>query len=332
MDQQMNSSQFSTSSARRRKPLRPWSLSSREQREKNPVFEDNFNDEANPIEEQTKKQRRSDSNKSKIHRCRQCSFVSENKEDFWTHQRLHIRPEKLLECPDCPFVTEYKHHLEYHLRNHAGSKPFKCSKCDYACVNLSMLRSHKKSHYRHLLFKCADCSFESKDFSTIEEHLQIEGHQLHRDFQVDEFLQEHFSSILPKRNKKSIVEQETNRTLQCQFCDFQTESTDFFQIHLVQHTFDQWIEFFQGQKFNLEQLNNSPMSTDRETQVDQWQLQGLFECSHCQMIFKDFSMYCTHKQFHSSANNPFRCAQCGEQKRNQYDFFVHITQQAHDLS
>lgn len=108
-----------------------------------------FSDEANPIEEQTKKQRRSDSNKSKIHRCRQCSFVSENKvrthsrrivklnfvpfffpfeEDFWTHQRLHIRPEKLLECPDCPFVTEYKHHLEYHLRNHAGSKPFKCSK------------------------------------------------------------------------------------------------------------------------------------------------------------------------------------------------------------
>lgn len=131
---------------------------------------------------------------------------------------------------------------------------FSVLRCDYACVNLSMLRSHKKSHYRHLLFKCADCSFESKDFSTIEEHLQIEGHQLHRDFQVDEFLQEHFSSILPKRNKKSIVEQETNRTLQCQFCDFQTESTDFFQIHLVQHTFDQWIEFFQGQKFNLEQV------------------------------------------------------------------------------
>jgi hypothetical protein len=49
-------------------------------------------------------------------------------------------------------------------------------------------------------------------------------------------------------------------------------------------------------------------------------------------IFKDFAMYCTHKQLHYSPDNPFRCAQCGEQKANKYDFFVHVAQQAHELT
>ncbi len=71
---------------------------------------------------------------------------------------------------------------------------------------------------------------------------------------------------------------------------------------------------------------------DQQTQVDEWQIKRLFECFHCEIIFKDFAMYCTHKQLHYSSDNPFRCAQCGEQKANKYDFFVHVAQQAHDLT
>ncbi|CAF1516302.1 unnamed protein product, partial [Adineta ricciae] len=134
--------------------------------------------------------------KAKVHRCRQCSFISSVKEDYWAHHRVHIRADKILECPSCPFVTEYKHHLEYHLRNHLGSKPFKCSKCDYACVNLSMLRSHKKSHYRHLLFKCSNCSFESKQYQILQEHLQIEGHEPYVDENIEEFLKEYSNGIM----------------------------------------------------------------------------------------------------------------------------------------
>ena len=68
------------------------------------------------------------SNKKKeMYKCKQCVFVCLTKEEFWQHQRSHIKPEKILTCPKCPFVTEYKHHLEYHLRNHMGSKPYKCS-------------------------------------------------------------------------------------------------------------------------------------------------------------------------------------------------------------
>ena len=58
-------------------------------------------------------------------KCKQCDFVSVTKEDFWRHSAKHIKPEKRLACPKCCFVTEFKHHLEYHLRNHFGSKPFR---------------------------------------------------------------------------------------------------------------------------------------------------------------------------------------------------------------
>lgn len=114
---------------------------------------------------------------SKLFKCKQCSFVCVNKEDYWSHQRkMHIKPEKLLECTQCSFVTEYKHHLEYHLRNHLGSKPFKCSQCDYACVNLSMLRSHQKSHSKSLQYNCSDCSYSTKYYHSLKTHMDKCNH------------------------------------------------------------------------------------------------------------------------------------------------------------
>ena len=61
----------------------------------------------------------------------------------------------MLCCPKCNFVTEYKHHLEYHLRNHFGTKPFKCDSCSYTCVNKSMLNSHMKSHTNIYQYRCS---------------------------------------------------------------------------------------------------------------------------------------------------------------------------------
>ncbi len=114
---------------------------------------------------------------SKMHKCKQCDFICVNKEDYWLHQRhMHIKPEKLLECTKCQFVTEYKHHLEYHLRNHMGSKPYKCTQCEYACVNLSMLRSHSKSHSKAIQYNCAECSYSTKYYNSLKAHMDKLGH------------------------------------------------------------------------------------------------------------------------------------------------------------
>ncbi|CAF3968034.1 unnamed protein product [Rotaria sp. Silwood2] len=482
----------------------------------------------------TNSEKSTPSNKAKVHRCRQCSYVSSVKEDYWAHHRVHIRADKVLECPSCPFVTEYKHHLEYHLRNHLGSKPFKCSKCEYACVNLSMLRSHKKSHFRHLIFKCLNCSFESKQYQALQEHLQIEGHEPFLDENIEEFLKEYSSgnltslnttnnnsnsssstppTLVPtpsiqKTNTCSTTSQKRKITLNtsvpihvkrtsstssmdsstdaispisndehqidllnqqttppisisstsvplvCTLCDYVAASKEGLGVHLFQHackksdllnrsllasmTIDpatKLMELFNGkigpftnasgatgqlndflgpyQQFLSQQIQAHLASTsslssttsnvhhyhldnnnnhappppppsllnsgysllssciknesnensypspkrqrkeqasyksystdvnndernmnfvDQQTQVDEWQIKRLFECFHCEIIFKDFAMYCTHKQLHYSSDNPFRCAQCGEQKANKYDFFVHVAQQAHDLT
>ncbi|XP_076246479.1 hunchback [Calliopsis andreniformis] len=115
--------------------------------------------------------------KVKTFRCKQCNFVAITKLEFWEHSRSHIKAEKLLTCPKCPFVTEYKHHLEYHLRNHFGSKPFKCDKCSYSCVNKSMLNSHLKSHSNIYQYRCANCSYATKYCHSLKLHLRKYSHQ-----------------------------------------------------------------------------------------------------------------------------------------------------------
>lgn len=115
--------------------------------------------------------------KSKSFKCKQCNYVTTTKLDFWEHSKGHIKAEKLLTCPKCPFVTEYKHHLEYHLRNHFGSKPFKCSKCPYTCVNKSMLNSHLKSHSNVYQYRCSDCAYATKYCHSLKLHLRKYEHK-----------------------------------------------------------------------------------------------------------------------------------------------------------
>ncbi|RZF33060.1 hypothetical protein LSTR_LSTR007976 [Laodelphax striatellus] len=115
--------------------------------------------------------------KVKTFRCKQCDFSAVTKLEFWEHTRSHIKQERLLTCPRCPFVTEYKHHLEYHLRNHFGSKPFKCDKCSYSCVNKSMLNSHLKSHSNVYQFSCADCNYATKYCHSLKLHLRKYDHK-----------------------------------------------------------------------------------------------------------------------------------------------------------
>ncbi|XP_068628302.1 protein hunchback [Battus philenor] len=114
--------------------------------------------------------------KVKTFKCKQCEFVAVTKLSFWEHSKEHIKPEKMLCCRKCPFVTEYKHHLEYHMRNHLGSKPFQCTQCSYSCVNKSMLNSHLKSHSNVYQYRCADCNYATKYCHSLKLHLRKYQH------------------------------------------------------------------------------------------------------------------------------------------------------------
>ena len=130
--------------------------------------------------------RRSSGGKPKQYTCKQCACVSTSKEESWRHNRTHIPQDKILQCKQCEFVTEYKHHLEYHIRNHYGSKPFRCSKCNYSCVNKSMLNSHMKSHSNEYQFSCMDCSYQSKYCHSLKMHLRKYNHRRKPGINVDD--------------------------------------------------------------------------------------------------------------------------------------------------
>lgn len=140
---------------------------------------DSFDEESDGYEESEErpKKRKSGSGKPRQYKCKQCKLVFFSKGEFWDHTRSHIKPEKMLQCPSCAFVTEYKHHLEYHLRNHSRSKPFRCPHCNYSCVNKSMLNSHLKSHSTVLQYRCLDCNYATKYCHSLKLHLRKYTHK-----------------------------------------------------------------------------------------------------------------------------------------------------------
>lgn len=130
-----------------------------------------------PEKQSNSEPRRNSNGKVKILKCKQCGHQSMSKDEQWAHARTHIPSEKQLNCQHCNFVTEYKHHLEYHYRNHIGSKPFQCKKCAYTCVNKSMLNSHMKSHTNHYQFRCMDCTYATKYCHSLKLHLKKYNHR-----------------------------------------------------------------------------------------------------------------------------------------------------------
>lgn len=138
----------------------------------NGVDKDSYNCDENDF----KTPKMNSQKRPKRFRCKQCNFTATTKCDYWEHNKAHMSPDKILKCPKCPFITEYKHHLEYHLRNHAGSKPFKCEKCSYRCVNKSMLNSHLKSHSGVYQYSCASCRYVTKYIHSLKLHLRKKNH------------------------------------------------------------------------------------------------------------------------------------------------------------
>ena len=53
-----------------------------------------------------------------------------------------------------------------------------------------------------------------------------------------------------------------------------------------------------------------------------------FECSHCELAFRDVVMYTIHMGYHGFLD-PFKCNMCGAACRDKVDFFLHIARQAH---
>lgn len=54
----------------------------------------------------------------------------------------------------------------------------------------------------------------------------------------------------------------------------------------------------------------------------------LYECTYCDLSFRDCVMYTVHMGYHSN-QNPFQCNSCGVVSRDKVEFFLHIARSPH---
>ena len=53
-----------------------------------------------------------------------------------------------------------------------------------------------------------------------------------------------------------------------------------------------------------------------------------YECTHCDIAFRDCIMYTMHMGYHGY-QDPFKCNMCGSQSKDKVEFFLHIARTAH---
>ncbi|KAH9280015.1 Protein hunchback [Echinococcus granulosus] len=304
-------------------------------------------------------------NKLKLQRCKQCDYVAETKTDYWQHQRTHIKADRQLQCTQCPFVTEYRHHLEYHIRNHLGSKPYKCSKCNYECVNKSMLNSHMKSHTNVYQYRCADCNYATKYFHSLKIHLTKHKHTQAVVLNVDGSLPERTNALLIKPDQVAPPMSQPSPlpvtpmlplfppppiNLQPEIPSDRSQENlalmTAFVLSMQQQAFPQTppppsTSFppllnlpFKPETPALymtedDVLDLSAPKTEARVQEENMHTSlAKYECGYCEIIFKNEALFELHKQFHDP-KDPFRCKRCGIRCKDSVDFFNHINEKEH---
>lgn len=274
---------------------------------------------------------------TKMFRCKQCTYSCTNKEDYWAHQRLnHIKPEKLLECSKCSFVTEYKHHLEYHMRNHMGSKPFKCQSCDYACVNLSMLRSHMKSHSKSQQYNCADCAYSTKYYHTLKTHLEKFNH---RSASESKKLKDQSSSCSSPGSQSSptMAPGAANQLAAASAAAAAAAACFNPNEQLMQLQLAALAAAVTTQSLLTENSNNKNKDLKQEKEIKHFNGQRqkcvdkeLYECVKCELLFRNYDMYVKHKQSHETeatketSAESVKCTICSVNLNNSIEYFAHL--------
>jgi len=83
--------------------------------------------------------------------CKKCDYLAENKEDSWTHKKVHIPADKLFECGDCVWCGDRLDNIRYHVHSQDHSM-----KNDYEAVAFAKAEAKgpkEVAHYHKKLAK-----------------------------------------------------------------------------------------------------------------------------------------------------------------------------------
>jgi hypothetical protein len=54
-----------------------------------------------------------------------------------------------------------------------------------------------------------------------------------------------------------------------------------------------------------------------------------FDCTHCGIVFNDYTLFFLHKTLHASNEKPFQCGLCHKECSDRFAFTTHIVQDEH---
>lgn len=104
--------------------------------------------------------------------CIKCTFTSKTKSNLEQHL-TNVHAENVtykFECKLCTKLFKYKNTYDYHMKLHAGKKPYQCSICGVAFLTRNYLDLHTKSVHSTETFKCTICNKEFNSMRCLKRH------------------------------------------------------------------------------------------------------------------------------------------------------------------
>ena len=139
-----------------------------------------FSDAQNATMHQTNHQRKHTN--TRPFKCSHCNYAANFQECLREHVKRHATNRLWkFSCDLCSFKTDTKNIFKSHETIHTGELPLSCALCDYRCRFKRGLRGHVfRKHCDDKPFKCPHCVYQAAAKFILTEHIR-NSHTLNKE-------------------------------------------------------------------------------------------------------------------------------------------------------
>ena len=121
----------------------------------------------------SKKLQETGENGEPLYKCKECQFVSDDKQKVAKHALSWHLDTKSFKCAHCDFVSFEKSEFMSHRFGHRDQNRFKCDECSYSCNFRGNFERHLQNHQINYPYKCTKCSYSSLNDRVIKRHITL---------------------------------------------------------------------------------------------------------------------------------------------------------------
>ncbi|XP_030022668.1 zinc finger protein 271 [Manduca sexta] len=109
-----------------------------------------------------------ESKQHEIYACGECSYRSENIQDY----RKHLTSHKQFNCDfdGCNYTCKLLSNLIKHRRVHTDERPYLCDRCSFRTNFINSLKAHRRTHTMERPYHCKQCDYKCNSSSNLKKH------------------------------------------------------------------------------------------------------------------------------------------------------------------